>query len=122
MDDHVGLGARHGLRDLVWIERVRDHRNGAQLVEHRLLRLAVRHAMNRMTRGNQARHERTSNRARCTSHKHLHQRLLDRETIHTYDKTATPGRDTPKQSDPRAADRLLADARLPHALTRARPA
>jgi hypothetical protein len=42
MDDHVRLGSRHGLRDLAGIKRVRDHRHGAQLLEHRLLRLALR--------------------------------------------------------------------------------
>jgi hypothetical protein len=37
MDDHVGLGSRHGLRELIGIERVRDHGHSAQLGEHRLL-------------------------------------------------------------------------------------
>jgi hypothetical protein len=37
VDDHVGLGSRHGLGDLIGIERVRDHRHRAQLIEHRLL-------------------------------------------------------------------------------------
>jgi hypothetical protein len=61
----------------------RYYRHGAQLIEHRLLRLAAGHAVNRMTCGNPARHELLSNRARSTSHKHLHQRLLDRGTIYT---------------------------------------
>ena len=37
MDDHVRPGSRHGLRDLIGIERVRDHRRRAKLIEHRLL-------------------------------------------------------------------------------------
>jgi hypothetical protein len=37
MDDHVRFRARHGLRDLIGIKRVRDHRHSAQLVKHRLL-------------------------------------------------------------------------------------
>jgi hypothetical protein len=37
VDDHVGARLPHGLRDLIGIERVRDHRHGAQVVEHRLL-------------------------------------------------------------------------------------
>jgi hypothetical protein len=37
MDDHVRPRAAHGLRDLVGIKRVRDHRHSAQLREHRLL-------------------------------------------------------------------------------------
>ena len=37
MDDHVRPRPAHGLRDLIGIERVRDHRHSAQLVEHRLL-------------------------------------------------------------------------------------
>jgi hypothetical protein len=37
MDDHVRPRFAHGLRDLIGIKRVRDHRHCAQLVEHRLL-------------------------------------------------------------------------------------
>ena len=37
MDDHVRPRPAHGLRDLIGIKRVRDHRHSAQLVEHRLL-------------------------------------------------------------------------------------
>jgi len=37
MDDHVRPRPPHGLRDLIGIKRVRDHRHSAQLVEHRLL-------------------------------------------------------------------------------------
>ena len=37
MDDHVRPRPRHGLRDLIGIKRVRDHRHSAQLAEHRLL-------------------------------------------------------------------------------------
>ena len=57
MDDHVRPRPAHGLRDLIGIERVRDHRHRAQLAEHRLLGLAARHAVNLMTRGNQTRHQ-----------------------------------------------------------------
>jgi hypothetical protein len=37
MDDHVRPRPAHGLRDLIGIKRVRDHRHSAELVEHRLL-------------------------------------------------------------------------------------
>jgi hypothetical protein len=37
MDDHVRPRAAHGLRDLVGLKRVGDHRHSAQLGEHRLL-------------------------------------------------------------------------------------
>jgi hypothetical protein len=37
MDDHVRPRARHGLRDLIGIKRVRDHRHSEQLTPHRLL-------------------------------------------------------------------------------------
>jgi hypothetical protein len=37
MDDHVRPRPAHGLRDLIGIERVRDRRHSAQLVEHRPL-------------------------------------------------------------------------------------
>ena len=37
MDDHVRPRPAHGLRDLIGIKRVCNHRHGAQLVEHRLL-------------------------------------------------------------------------------------
>jgi hypothetical protein len=32
MDDHVRLRSAHGLRDLIGIKRVRDHRHRSQLV------------------------------------------------------------------------------------------
>jgi hypothetical protein len=78
VDDHVRLGSRHGLRDLIGIKRVRDHRHRAQLTEHRLLCLAARHAMNLMTRGDQPRHQLLADRSRRTGHKHPHHWLLDR--------------------------------------------
>ena len=37
MDDHLRPRPAHGLRDLIGIKRVRDHRHSAQLVKHRLL-------------------------------------------------------------------------------------
>jgi hypothetical protein len=37
MHDHVRLRPAHGVRDLIGIERVSDHRHSAQLVEHHLL-------------------------------------------------------------------------------------
>ena len=37
MDDHVRPRPAHGLRDLIGIKRVRNHRHSAELVEHRLL-------------------------------------------------------------------------------------
>ena len=37
MDDHLRPGPRHGVRDLLGIKRVRDHRHSAQLGQHRLL-------------------------------------------------------------------------------------
>src|SRR5215469_8497226 len=45
--------------------------------------------MNLMTRGNQTRHQRLSNRSRRTSHKHSHHGLLERGINYTpYDETA----------------------------------
>jgi hypothetical protein len=37
MDDHVRPRPRDGLRDLIGIKRIRDHRHSAELAEHRLL-------------------------------------------------------------------------------------
>jgi hypothetical protein len=37
MHDHVRPRPAHGLRDLIWIKRVGDDGNSAELVEHRLL-------------------------------------------------------------------------------------
>jgi hypothetical protein len=37
MDDHVRTRPANGLSDPIGIKRVRDHRHGAELVEHRLL-------------------------------------------------------------------------------------
>src|SRR5829696_7968365 len=91
MDDHLWPRQGHGIRDLIGIERVRDHRHSAQLVEHRLLRLATRHAMNLMTRGNQTRHQLLSDRPRRTCDKHSHHKLLRRGLPYTpQDKTAAP--------------------------------
>jgi hypothetical protein len=44
MDDHVRPRPAHGLRDPIGIECVGDHGHRPQLLEHRLLRLAARHA------------------------------------------------------------------------------
>jgi hypothetical protein len=83
MDDHVRLGSRHGVRDLVTIKRVRDHRHGAQLVEHRPLRLATRHAMNLMARANQTGHQLPSDRSRRACYEHSHRWLFDRGITYT---------------------------------------
>ncbi|HWE08455.1 MAG TPA: hypothetical protein VG325_03825 [Solirubrobacteraceae bacterium] len=37
MNDHLRPRPRHGLRDLIGIKRVRDHRHSPQLGQHRLL-------------------------------------------------------------------------------------
>jgi hypothetical protein len=76
MDDHLGPRPAHRLRDLIGIERVRDHRHRAQLVEHRPLRLVTRHAMNLMTGGNQTRHQLPPDRSRRSRHEHSHRQLL----------------------------------------------
>jgi hypothetical protein len=78
MDDHIGPCCGHGVGDLMGIKRIRDHRHSAQRVEHRLVRRVTRHAMNLMTRGDQARHQLLSNRSRRTRHEHSHHQLLDR--------------------------------------------
>jgi hypothetical protein len=80
MNDHLRPRPRHGLRDLIGLKRVRDHRNSAQLIQHRLLCLTTRHAMNLMT-GNQTRHQLLSDRSRRTCHKRSHHWLLDRGII-----------------------------------------
>ena len=72
VDDHIRPRPAHGFRDLLGIERVRDYGHSAQLEEHRLLRLAARHAMNLMTRGNQTRYQLPPDRSRRTCHKHSH--------------------------------------------------
>src|ERR671912_1998580 len=91
MDDHVRPRPAHSLCDLIGIERVRDHRHSAQLVEHRLLRLAMRHAMNLMTRGNQTRHQLLPDRPRrsCDKHSHINSFIED-FTYTPQDKTAAP--------------------------------
>jgi hypothetical protein len=76
VDDHVRPRPGHRRGDLIGIERVRDHRHGAQPVEHRLLRLAARHAMNLMTGGDQTRHQLLSDRSRSSCHEHSHHQLL----------------------------------------------
>ena len=76
MDDHVRPRAGHGLRDLIAIERVRDHRHSAQLGEHPLLALAPCHAVHLMTRGDQARHQLPADRSCRTCHEHSHRWLL----------------------------------------------
>jgi hypothetical protein len=37
MDDHVRLRMGYGVRDLIGVKRVRDHRHCAELSQHRLL-------------------------------------------------------------------------------------
>jgi hypothetical protein len=49
VDDHVRPCRGHRPRDLIGLERVRDDRYRAELVKHRLLRLAPRHPMDLMT-------------------------------------------------------------------------
>jgi hypothetical protein len=78
MDDHVRSRLAHGLDDLVGIERVRDHRHRAQLLEHRLLRLVTRHAVHLMTGGDQSRQQLPPDRSGRSRHEHPHRQLLDR--------------------------------------------
>jgi len=99
-----GFALPHGLGDLVGIKRVRDHRHSAQPGEHRLLRLAPRHAMNLMTRGDQTRHQLRSDRSRRTCHKHSHRQLLSRITSTSQDKTAAPAATPPSAQHGNAGD------------------
>ena len=108
VDDHVRLRPAHGLRDLIGIERVRDHRHRAQSVEHRLLGLAPRHAMNLMTGGNQQRHQVLPDRSGRSCHKHSHHQLPDRRLPAPTDKTAAPAvtaRSTPARESGRQGQR-----------------
>src|SRR5215475_3867905 len=87
----LALGLGNGRRDLIGIQRVRDHRHSAQLAEHRVHCLAARHAMNLMTCGNQTLHPLLADPPRRTSHKHPHHWLLDRRIFYThYDGMAAP--------------------------------
>ena len=79
VDDDVRLRAGHRLGDLIAIEGVGDHRHGAQLDEQRPLRRAARHAMDVMTRGDQARHKLPADRSRRSCHKYPHHRLSSLE-------------------------------------------
>ena len=72
MDDDVRRGMRHGGRDLVGVEGVREHRHGAQLVEHRLLGLVPGHAVNLMAGGNQARDQLPPDCPGCSCDEHSH--------------------------------------------------
>jgi hypothetical protein len=72
MHDHFRVRPADRLGDLIGVKRVRDHRHSAQLGQHRPLRLATRHAINLMTRGNQTRHQLPSDRSRRTRYKHSH--------------------------------------------------
>ncbi|HEY7622034.1 MAG TPA: hypothetical protein VH834_19845 [Solirubrobacteraceae bacterium] len=81
VDDHVGLRPPHGLRDLIGIERLRDHRHGAQLLEHRPLGFAARQAMNLMARRDQPRHQRPPDRSRRSGYEHSHRQVLDRGSV-----------------------------------------
>src|SRR5215207_7887939 len=95
MDDHVRPRPAHRLRDPFGIERVRDHRHSAELVEHRLLRLATRHAMNLMPRGNQTWHQLLSNRPRRSCDKHSHRiNSFIEEYLHPTRQDGSPGCDT----------------------------
>src|SRR4029450_11042684 len=90
MDDHLWPRPAYRLGDLIGIKRVRDHRHRAQLVEHRLLRLAARHGMNLMTGGNQTRHQLHPDRSCRARDKHSHRQLLDRGSPPAKDKTTAP--------------------------------
>jgi hypothetical protein len=79
--DHFRSRSRHGLGHLIGIECVRDDRHRAQVAEHRPLRLVARHAVNLMTRGDQARHQLRADRARRSCQKHFHDRLLRRRGV-----------------------------------------
>src|SRR5215208_5117939 len=95
MDEHVRLRLAHRFRNLIGIERVRHHRHSAQLVEHRPLRLATRHAMNLVTRPNQTRHQLLPDRPSrsCDKHPH-HQPLLRGFYLHPKRQDGSPGCDT----------------------------
>jgi hypothetical protein len=76
MDNHVRPRPAHRRRNLIGIQRVRDHRHSAQLADHRLLGFAAGHARDLMTRGNQTRHQLLSDRSRRSGHKHSHHQVL----------------------------------------------
>jgi hypothetical protein len=78
MNDHIRPRDGDRLRDLIGIKRVRDHRQSAELVEHRPLGLAARHAIHLMTCCNQTRHQLPADRSRCTCHEHSHRQLHGR--------------------------------------------
>jgi hypothetical protein len=95
MDDDLGLRPADRLGDLIAVECVRHHRHRAQLVQHALLRLAARHAMNLMARRNQTRHELLPDRSGRSCHEHSHHQLRPSGTpCFTYRRRGGPGCDT----------------------------
>jgi hypothetical protein len=90
MDDHIRSRPAHGLRDLIGIKRISDHRHRAQLVKRRSLGLAPRHPMNLMTRGNQKRQQLPSNRSRRTCHKHSHHQTPRSRLTYTHKTRQRP--------------------------------
>ena len=75
MDDDLGPRPADRLGDLIAVECVRHHRHCAQLVQHGLLRLAARHAVDLMARRNQTRHQLLSDRSGRSCHEYSHHQL-----------------------------------------------
>ena len=96
----------HGVRDLIGLERIRHHGHGAERVQHRLLRIAVGHAVDLMTRSGQARHQFLADRSRRTCNKHPHPALLQSGIVLTpIDEPAAPTVTPPSTSGTRSAGR-----------------
>jgi hypothetical protein len=74
--DHLWLGARHRLGDLIGIERISNHGCGPKLLEQSPVGLLVTHAHDLVARSNQTRQQLPSNRARRSSNKDSHHQLL----------------------------------------------
>jgi hypothetical protein len=72
MHDHLGLGARHRLRDRVGIQRVGHDRARSQAAHQILLRCAPGHADHLVASRDQLRDERSAENARGAGYKNLH--------------------------------------------------
>ena len=76
MDDHVRPRPVHGLRDLIRIQRIGNHRRRPKLIEQSPVGLLAGHPNDLVPRGHQPRHQLLANRSRRASHKHLHGHFL----------------------------------------------
>jgi hypothetical protein len=72
MHDHLGLGARHRLRDRVGIQRVGHDRARSQAAHQILLRCAPGHADHLVASRHQLRDERSAENARGAGYENLH--------------------------------------------------